>query len=366
MESINYKDFLKKATMNARENDVPIVGAFELTPLCNLDCKMCYVHLIDPIVKSRMLSGARWINLINQAISRGMIKAVLTGGEAMTHPDFRKIYMHLAEKGITLQIKSNGILLNRENIELFKKYPPFVIDVSLYGCDDDSYEAVTGHRVFEVVAKNLRAAIETGLHICISITPSKYMLPYLKRIMEFAKSLGADDVVVNSALFESKPETGRKKEEFGLSIEESMDVFQKRQDVLNKNFENLDVQEDSLFDNMSKDKSRLLPKGLYCNGGRTSFAINWDGSMGPCLTFPRELISIDLMSCDFEKGWHELNQFVKNYVVPDECQNCFCNTICHYCPALHGKYAIVHKCDESICELWKRVYLKNTNSTKTK
>ena len=29
----------------ARQTDTPIDGAFELTPLCNLDCKMCYVHL---------------------------------------------------------------------------------------------------------------------------------------------------------------------------------------------------------------------------------------------------------------------------------------------------------------------------------
>ena len=31
--------------MKARHMDVPLMGSFELTPLCNLDCKMCYVHL---------------------------------------------------------------------------------------------------------------------------------------------------------------------------------------------------------------------------------------------------------------------------------------------------------------------------------
>ena len=43
-----------------READVPYHGAFELTPLCNLDCKMCYVHLQDPSVRHRMLSGEQW------------------------------------------------------------------------------------------------------------------------------------------------------------------------------------------------------------------------------------------------------------------------------------------------------------------
>ena len=29
----------------ARRKKLPLHGNFELTPLCNLDCKMCYVHL---------------------------------------------------------------------------------------------------------------------------------------------------------------------------------------------------------------------------------------------------------------------------------------------------------------------------------
>ena len=31
--------------MKARERAIPVRATFELTPLCNLDCKMCYVHL---------------------------------------------------------------------------------------------------------------------------------------------------------------------------------------------------------------------------------------------------------------------------------------------------------------------------------
>ena len=55
-----------------READIPYHGSFELTPLCNLDCKMCYVHLQDPSVKHRMLSGKQWLSIIQQAIDEGM------------------------------------------------------------------------------------------------------------------------------------------------------------------------------------------------------------------------------------------------------------------------------------------------------
>ena len=112
--------------------------------------------------------------LMDQAIAHGMMIALLTGGEAMTHPDFRKIYMYLIEQGISVRVKTNGIMLNKEAIDLFTEYPPYGVDVSLYGCDEESYSAVTGHDVFRTVSDNIRAAMKAGLHLRIMITPSSW------------------------------------------------------------------------------------------------------------------------------------------------------------------------------------------------
>ena len=68
MDKLPYREFLAMIQERTREADIPYIGSFELTPLCNLDCKMCYVHLQDPSVKQRMLSGEQWISLIQQAI----------------------------------------------------------------------------------------------------------------------------------------------------------------------------------------------------------------------------------------------------------------------------------------------------------
>lgn len=42
LRHINYEKYLNE---KAREKGIPYAGIFELTPRCNLDCKMCYVHL---------------------------------------------------------------------------------------------------------------------------------------------------------------------------------------------------------------------------------------------------------------------------------------------------------------------------------
>lgn len=44
-EHQSYHDLSQYLEFKAREQGVPLMGHFELTPYCNLDCKMCYVHM---------------------------------------------------------------------------------------------------------------------------------------------------------------------------------------------------------------------------------------------------------------------------------------------------------------------------------
>lgn len=350
MNSISYSKFISEAMKKARETDTPISGIFELTPLCNLDCKMCYVHLNNPSVKERMLSGDEWIDIMRQAIELGLMNAVLTGGEAMTHPDFRKIYMYLMEQGVSVRVKTNGILLNKDMIELFTEYPPYIVDVSLYGCDGESYKAVTGHDVFETVTTNIRAAIEAGLHIRLAITPSAYMLPWVDKIMDYAKTFSVDEVIVDAMLIEANPETDRRMEDFGLSLEEYARIRRKQWEMFPRKPRSQTEEEAEFMGEIPEDEPHILPKGLYCNGGRTGFAVNWDGTMAPCLDFPRDVICADIKKAGFDAAWGEVNRSVKNYVVPEKCRVCSYNTKCYYCPVQHSAVAAKHLCITTTCD----------------
>ncbi len=354
MKTINYNKFIGEAMKKARENDTPISGSFELTPLCNLDCKMCYIHLTDPTVKERMLTGDEWITLMDQAIAHGMMTALLTGGEAMTHPDFRKIYMYLIEQGVSVRVKTNGILLNSDMIDLFTEYPPYIVDVSLYGCDGESYKAVTGHDAFETVTKNVRAAIEAGLHIQLKITPSAYMLPWVDQVMEYAKTFGAEDVSVNAMLMEANPDTDRRMEDFGMSLEENARIHRRSRELFPRTPKSQEEEESEFMGEIPENEPHILPSGLYCNGGRTGFAMNWDGTMGPCLDFPRDVICADVKTIGFEKAWQEVNGGVKSYTVPEECHTCSHNTKCHYCPTQHKEVAAQHLCNSASCA-WRKL-----------
>ena len=112
----NYMNF------RAREKDIPVSGVFELTPLCNLDCKMCYVHLEKSQLRNaELLSSEKWKEIISQAVSNGMMYAKLTGGECLTYPKFKEIYLYLRNLGVETAILSNGVLMDEQTVEFLKE-----------------------------------------------------------------------------------------------------------------------------------------------------------------------------------------------------------------------------------------------------
>ena len=350
MDKLPYREFLAMIQERTCEADIPYSGSFELTPLCNLDCKMCYVHLQDPSVKHQMLSGEQWISLIQQAIDEGMMEAMLTGGEAMTHPAFWDIYMYLINHGIVTHVKTNGLLLNEEAISRFKDYPPYKIDISLYGCDSESYVAVTGVDAYEQVVSHIRMAIEVGLPIRLMITPSSYMSPWTERVMELADSFGVS-VNLNSGLIDPHDNTGRKKADFDISIEEDVSINKKFIEMTSSGYS----KDDHEFLMKIGDRPDVSDKGLYCDAGCSSFAVNWDGVMVPCLTFPRNIVCGYPLRDGFKHVWSEVNEVMRNYEVPQACHHCELNTKCHYCPVGHQKVAAKHQCDLDYCNYVKAI-----------
>lgn len=349
MKTISQSEYLKLLNRHARENNIPLTGSFELTPLCNLDCKMCYVHLQDPSVKERMLTGKQFISIMKDAIAHGMVNVMLTGGEALTHPDFWEIYDFLQGAGVITRIKTNGILLNEDTINILSKQPPYGIDISLYGCDRESYIAVTGHDVFDTVTKNIYNIIEAELPVRLMITPSGYMSPWTDDIMAYADSFGVQ-VIVNETLIAPREDTERKLEDFDLPMEEYRRIAKKKFEMFIA--EPAPDEDEERIENTADDEP-IPGKGLRCGAGRSSFAVHWNGKMVPCLSFPEKLVCADVQNIGFEEAWRKINSYVREYEIPKACLSCEYNKQCSYCPPKHGTLAERHECDAAFCEIKK-------------
>ena len=78
--------------MKGSQLGLPIGGTFELTPRCNFNCKMCYVHLTqeEQERRGRELTTEEWLRIGKDAKDAGMVFLLLTGGEPTTIDRFDK------------------------------------------------------------------------------------------------------------------------------------------------------------------------------------------------------------------------------------------------------------------------------------
>lgn len=333
--------------MKSRVAGVPQSGCFELTPQCNLDCRMCYVHLNkEQMAGQKELEVETWLSLIDQAVQAGMLKAQLTGGEAMLYSGFTAIYMHLIDKGIRPVVLSNGLLLSDERIEFFKNNPPSALQISVYGDSQDTYERVTGFRVWEKVLSNLIKAKEIGCTLTISITPSGYLgSEQVRGILAWAKEHGIT-ARLNSDLNEPYEETGRKVKDFELIENEFVAVRRIQREIDG-------VAMVPFEGELPEENPDTEPvKGLRCGAGRALFSINWRGEMMACLDLPFK--SYPLRD-GFRIAWEQIHRMAENYLIPGECIGCVYNQLCNRCPVIHKKNASGDHVDRGICRRTKRM-----------
>ena len=323
-----FDDLARYLNFKAREKGIPIAGQFELTPLCNFNCKMCYVHLdSNQLSNHAVLPPDAWKKIMYQAWEAGMVEACLTGGECLTYPGFEELFLYLHSVGCEVSVLTNGFLLDDDRIRFFQEHMPARIQVTLYGWNDDIYERVTGRRAFSTVFCNIQKAINAGLPLQISITPNIYLGEDVLETIKVAKSL-CKTVMVNSCLFPPRKETGRSEHHDGVDTDLYVRIYQLLNDLNGR--ENRQIAEEELPE--AGGPSHECEKcGLRCGGGRSAFVVDWKGTLMPCSRM--EMISANIAKMGFQEAWKQINFEANHWPRVPECEGCAYERICNNCAA---------------------------------
>jgi radical SAM protein with 4Fe4S-binding SPASM domain len=124
---------------------IPVSFDLELTARCNNDCRHCYINLpaADRAARAGELTLDEIMAVADQAVEMGALWCVLTGGEPLLRPDFSEVYLALKRRGLLVTVFTNACLLRPEHVELFRKYPPRDVEITIYGASREAYERVT-------------------------------------------------------------------------------------------------------------------------------------------------------------------------------------------------------------------------------
>ncbi len=135
-----------------------------LTQRCNLRCVYCHREGQDPRSATREMTANEVLRIAKTAVTLGITRIKLTGGEPLLRSDILEIVRNLASiPDISdLSMTTNGAHLSALAKPL-KDAGLKRVNISLPSLDEKTYSKVSGGNVAEAL-KGVRASVEAGLH----------------------------------------------------------------------------------------------------------------------------------------------------------------------------------------------------------
>lgn len=320
---LNYGEFNKRLFEKVAGQRIPLAGSLELTFRCNLRCMHCYVaHGHRGIPGQTELTFAEICGILDQIVDEGCLWLLLTGGEPLLRPDFLDIYTYTKRKGLLISIFTNGTLITPRIADYLAEWHPFVVEITLYGRTQETYERITG--IPDSHARCMRGIdllLERGVPLKLKTTLMTLNKHELWDIKAYAESLGAQfrfDPMISAGLDGSGDPTALRLPpeeivEFDLADANRLEEWQQFCEKF------LGVPDDN--------------RHLYvCGAGLRSFHIDPYGKL--CMCIVSRVPDYDLRQGSFHEGWREFLPQVRYQPSPGDylCNQCELLSLCGQCP----------------------------------
>lgn len=351
-----YSDYLYQ---KASRNRIPLNGCFELSPICNFHCRMCYVRKTHEQIRKegkRIREWKEWIDLAKQCKEEGMLYLLLTGGEPFLYPHFQELYEELHRMGFIISINSNGTMIDEKTVEWLKTMAPGRINITLYGASADTYERICGNADgYYRAVKAILLLKEAGIPVVINASMIPENEKDLEEIVEFGKKYGINTRI---AVYMFPPvRREQEKEDSRFTAQEAAEIFHRKQRCLfaQKEYDRIIKKDwEKIGPSKTGDKDEVWGSNLEymrCRAGRSSFWVSWDGTMCACgmLPFPVQKYPFEY---PFRECWLELTDKVRTTKVLAECNKCEKKEICKPCVAmLYAETGDVNRKAPYLCEM---------------
>ncbi len=328
MEQLGYMDWGHRLKSQVEPGRIPVSGTLEVTLRCPLECRMCYNNLpmADAAARERELSTAEYARLMAEMAEAGTLWLLLTGGEIFARPDFLDIHILAKQHGFFITLFTNGTLITPRIADTLAEWPPFRMEITLYGATREVYEAVTGvPGSYDRCLRGIDLLLERNLPLRLKTTVTRQNRHELAAMKQFAKARGVEfkfDALLNPRIdCSSSPLAVR------LTPEDAVE---------------LDLEDPVRRAGWRDTAARIgepLPVTVHaeevysCGAGVSSFAVDPYGRMSACVISHQD--HYDLRRGSFREGWESFLRGVRDARRTREtkCTHCRLKLLCGMCPA---------------------------------
>lgn len=343
----------------AVKNGLAYTGTFELLPVCNFQCQMCYVRKTKE--EAEKMGGIKrkeyWISILEQAVSKGMLVLLLTGGEPLLHPDFKEIYLTAQKMGVQILLNSNGSLINKEWVDFFDQNRPLRINITLYGASREDYQALCGNGDgFENTLNAIRMLRGRGISVKLNTTVTPENRNSQKQMMQIAHDLG---VGIEAATYVFPPvrrNAAMRGRNDRLSPEEAAEARVESDFLQNEPvwFAGQHRAYSGFTPLADLDLDSKAPTRINCYGGRTAFWLDWQGRLLNCGMYGKVIVD-HVTPENFVESWDKIRKGTEEVCIESKCGSCPNRKICHSCIAMIESEGLNDGVPEYLCKMTEKV-----------
>jgi len=267
----------------------------ELTNTCNLDCAMCIRNVWDEPLG--WMSDQTFHHVIDELKKISPRPTIFLGGfgEPLSHPKLIKWVQQLKDVGATVELITNGTLLDQTMILRLAESGLDVLWVSIDGATPKSYQDVRLGAELPRVIASLRRFREfqirrawTKPKLGIAFVAMRRNIQDLPAVIQLGLHMGADRFSVSNVLPHTRPMGDEILYE--RSLYDFSSQFSNRAPVIH--FPRMDptsltadsllsvLKGEYLVDFMGSGVSRRVNRCPFVERG--SLSIRWDGKVSPC------------------------------------------------------------------------------------
>lgn len=317
---------------------IPFSFDLEITARCNNNCRHCYNNLpvTDMQAKKSELSIAQISAIADQAMVMGSLWCLITGGEPLLRADFSEIYLLLRNKGLLVSVFTNACLITDKHISLFKKFPPWHIEVTVYGVTPETYEKVTRcPGSYTAFRRGLDLLLHNDIKVRLKAMALRSNVSELPAIAAFCRQHTKDyfrfDPLLHLRFDGSAARNAEIKAE-RLHADEIAALEQadsERSTALKKNCDQL------IFPTQEHLDCQHL---FHCGTGKDGFTVSPDGYFHLCSSLRHPKCVTDLKKTTLAEAWNNLVPQVHSMTSSDsefleKCRACPIINLCLWCPA---------------------------------
>ena len=316
-------EYMASFRQRAIEGTVPLAGQFDLTYRCNLRCVHCYCDRAAGPAGAGELGTEDVLRLLGEAAEAGCLSVLLSGGEPLLRPDFAEIYVGACRLGLLVTVFTNGTLVDQRTVEVFREYPPRLVEVSLYGASADTYGHITGASgAFARTWAGVHMLLDAGVRVALKTMMLRDNIDDFVSMQRAAEELGlrfrSDPIVTPRLNGDLEPLVQRVDPRLATSLAwASEEILAEATRFRDRQLE--------LEDN---------PRLYRCGAGVISFHLDPYGLLRPCMMTQDD--AFDATNVGFAAAWRRAVASLEGLRRRDDskCIECPDRALCGSCPGL--------------------------------